>query len=156
MLNTILFTAILTFNDFADNIISRPIPVIVFGISQSFYSSITASTRCDFDKIYFIPTHCLYPLNLPDNLPDFLSQHIFPLYNLLNLGVEFDNIDLLPLVLLLHIGGDRKVEVVCFDLLKRGKVREMRDLRAFYVGVYDAVDVLGRQLVVIRDLDAFL
>ncbi len=95
-------------------------------------------------------------LNLPDNLPYFLSQHIFPLDDLLNLGVELDNVDLLPLVLLLHIGGDRKVEVVCFNLLKRGKVREMRDLRAVCVGVYDAVDVFGGQFVVIRDLDALI
>ena len=32
----------------------------------------------------------------------------------------------------------------------------MRDLRAVCVGVYDAVDVFGRQLVVIRDLDALI
>ena len=32
----------------------------------------------------------------------------------------------------------------------------MRNLRAFCVGVYNAADVFGRQLVVIRDLDALI
>ena len=62
--------------------------------------------------------------------------------------------DFLPGVLRLHIGGDRKVVLLPGDFLQAGQVGEMGFLPPGGKGVHDAGDVVRREFVVVRHLDA--
>ena len=64
------------------------------------------------------------------------------------------DVDLLPGVLRLHIGGDRKVILLRGDVVPAGQLGKMGVLPPRGKKVHDAVDVFRRQLVVVRYLDA--
>ena len=96
------------------------------------------------------------PLNLPNNFLDLRPEDILALYDLGDLGVEFLDVNDLPGVLGLHIGGDGQVVLLLPDLLISRQVGEVGLLGPAGEGVYDALDVLRRQLIVIGDLDALL
>ena len=96
----------------------------------------------------------LSSFNLRNDLVDLLPQHLLPGHDLLDLGVQRGDVDDLPGVLLLHIGGDGQVVLLLPNLLIGGQVGEVGDLGAAGEGVHDAVDVLRRQPIVVSHLDA--
>ena len=85
-------------------------------------------------------------LNLHNDFINLGSQNFLRGPDLGALGVERHNVDLLPGVLGLHIGGDREVILLPGNLLVTGQMGEVGLLGAAGESVYNTVDVLGCQL----------
>ena len=101
------------------------------------------------------PPVCSCPhLNLRNNLRDFISQNLLPCHDLLDLGVELPNVDFLPGILRLHIGTDGQIVVVSGDLPVLRQVGKVPDPLTAGKNGHDALDILRRQPVVVRHLDA--
>ena len=71
-----------------------------------------------------------------------------------NLRIELHNVNLLPGVLLLHIGGDRDIVLLLPNLLVGGQVGEVGDLGPAGESIHNAGDVFRGQLIVVGHLDA--
>lgn len=95
----------------------------------------------------------LSSFNLRNDLVDLLPQNLLPGHDLLDLGIQRGDVDDLPGILLLHIGGDGQVVLLPPDLLIGGQVGEVGDLGAAGEGVHDALDVLRGQPIVVGHLD---
>ena len=92
-------------------------------------------------------------LNLHNDFINLGSQNFLRGHDLGDLGVERHNVDLLPGVLGLHIGGDREVILLPGNLLVTGQMGEVGLLGAAGESVHNTVDVLGCQLIVVGHLD---
>ena len=96
-------------------------------------------------------------LKFSNNLVYLCPQPVLLLYNLFQLCIQLDNIHLLPLVLLLNIGGDRQVVISLCNSLIRDQLgdiilvlplcKDVQDvLYVFlceFVGVGDFISLLG-------------
>ena len=93
-------------------------------------------------------------LNLPHNQFYRIPRFFFPGHDLGDLGVELHDVDLLPGVFSLYIGGNGEIVFLPGDLLISGQMGEVDLLGTVDKGVHNAVDVLRRQLIVVGHLDA--
>lgn len=96
------------------------------------------------------------PLNLCHNLLNFLPQHLLPCHDLFDFGVEFDDVDDLPGVLLFYIGGDGQVVVLLGDFVVGHQAGEVGLVLPLGEGVQDGLDVFFGELVAVGDFHALL
>lgn len=96
------------------------------------------------------------PLNLRDDPCDLVAQRLLPRYYGLDLLVKYLDIDYSSCVLLIHIGGNRKVVVLRRYVAIGYEFREMVSRGSFNEAGENCLDVCLRQLVVVGDLHALL
>ena len=85
---------------------------------------------------------------------NFFPQHLLPCYDLLNLCVEFHDVNDLSGILLLYIGGDREVIVLLCDLVVGDELGHVVFVGALLVGGQDVVNVLLGEFIAVGDLYA--